>query len=387
MSRDVFWSALEAAAAALFSVAAAFVIARLIGPSELGIGATAVAVHVLLWVAVNALFADAIVQRETIDEIVLSSAFWVSTAFGCAAALLQAGSGWILAWMLKDARLVPMALLLAVPFPFVGMGGALQGLLTRQRRYQALAMRTLLGQGSGMALGIAFAVFRFGAWAPVAQQACGSLLAAMVLLAAARWRPRAVCRGSAVVSLARIGVPLTASTLLQIGRYRIFAILIGGIAGPAALGQIHVAFRLADTVRDIAFTALWRLLLPILSGYQQDGPGLLRQVDRLSRLSSIGMMPLCAGMELALVPLTTLILGPTWQAAGVAAVPLIMLTAFLALMFPSGVALVAVGQARFALYANIAGITATVAFVLLIRPDTPWRAVLVWCGVQLFICP
>ena len=160
MNRDVFWSALEASGAALFSVAAAFLIARLIGPAELGIGATAAAVHVLLWVGVNALFADAIVQRGSIDDTILASAIWASTAVGCAAAGLQAGSGWLLAWMLDDPRLVPMALLLALPFPFVGLGGALQGLLTRQRRYRALAARTLAGQGAGMAIGVALALGR-----------------------------------------------------------------------------------------------------------------------------------------------------------------------------------------------------------------------------------
>ena len=387
MRANVFWSALEAAGAALFAVTAAFLIARLIGPTELGIGATAVAMHVLLWVAVNALFADAIVQRDSMDEATLSSAAWASTAVGCGAAAIQAASGWLLAWMLDDARLVPMALLLAVPFPFVGMGGALQGLLTRQRRYRALAARTLIGQGSGMAIGIALASVRAGAWAPVVQQATGSLLAALVLMGVAGWRPRAVCHWSAVRSLLRIGLPLTASTLLQIGRYRVFAILIGGSAGATALGQIHVAFRLVDTVRDIAFTALWRLLLPILSEHQHDSAALLRQVDRLLRLSSLGMMPLCGGLAVSLVPLTTLILGPAWQAAGIAAEPLVALTAFSALMFPSGVALIAVGQSRFTLYANLAALAATMLFVPLFRPATPWQAVLVWCGVQALVIP
>jgi PST family polysaccharide transporter len=387
MNHDVFWSALEAAGSAMFSVAAAFIVARLIGPSEVGIGATAVAVHVLLWVAVNALFADAIVQRDAIDETTLSSAAWASTVTGCAASAVQAGSGWLLAWMLNDPRLVPMALLLALPFPFVGMGGALQGLLTRQRRYRALAARTLIGQGAGMVVGIALAFAHAGAWAPVVQQTTGSVLAAFVLMSVAGWRPRWICRWSAVRSLLRIGLPLTASTLLQIGRYRVFAILIGGTAGATALGQIHVAFRLADTVRDITFTALWRLLLPILSDHQHDRDALLRQVDRLLLLSSTVTLPLCGGMALALVPLTTLLLGPTWHESGAAAEPLVAVTALLALMFPSGTALIAVGQARFALFANLAGLVATVAFVLVLRPATPWAAVVVWCGAQIFVSP
>jgi PST family polysaccharide transporter len=280
-----------------------------------------------------------------------------------------------------------MALLLAVPFPFVGMGGAMQGLLTHQRRYRALAVRTLIGQGAGMAVGISLAIGHAGAWALVVQQTTGSLLSAVVLICAAGWRPSAICRWSSVRSLLHIGLPLTASTLVQIGRYRIFAILIGGTAGASALGQIHVAFRLADTVRDIAFTALWRLLLPILSEHKNDGASRLRQVDRLLRLSSLGVLPLCGGLAVAVVPLTTLILGPAWQDAGVAAEPLVALTALLALMFPSGVALIAIGRARFTLYANLAGLAATVTFVLIVRPETPWTAVLVWCGAQMFISP
>ena len=387
VNRDVFWSTLEAAGSALFSLAAAFIIARLIGPGELGVGATAVAVHVLLWVAVTALFADPIVQRATIDNTTLSSAAWASTAIGCGAAAAQAGSGWLLAWMLDDARLIPMALLLALPLPFVGMAGAVQGLLTRNRRYRALAARTLFGQGAGMAVGIWLAYRHAGAWAPVVQQAAGSLLSALVLIGSAKWLPRLVWNQRSIGSLLRIGLPLTASTLIQIGRYRVFAVLIGGIAGATALGQIHVAFRLADTVREITFNALWRLLLPILSEHQHDRTGLLCQVDRLLRLSSAVTMPLCGAMALALVPVTTLILGPAWHQAGMAAEPLVGLTVLLALMFPSGAALVAVGQARFTLYANLAGLVATVAFVLLVRPATPWQAVLVWCGAQLFVSP
>jgi O-antigen/teichoic acid export membrane protein len=187
--------------------------------------------------------------------------------------------------------------------------------------------------------------------------------------------------------LLRIGLPLTASTLVQIGRYRIFAVLIGGTAGATALGQIHVAFRLADTIREITVTALWRLMLPILSEHQHHSKGLAHQVDRLLRLSSFVTMPMCGGMVVTLLPVTALILGPAWRDAGLAAEPLVGLTALLALMFPSGAALTAVGRARFALYANLAGSVATVAGVLVIRPATPWAAVLVWCGAQLFVSP
>ena len=82
-----------------------------------------------------------------------------------------------------------------------------------------------------------------------------------------------------------------------------------------------------------------------------------------------------------------MLLGPVWQPSGVAALPLIALTAWLFLAFPAGVAVIARGEPRYTLIANIAGTMATVLGVLLIRPATPLHAVLVWLGAQAFVSP
>ncbi len=68
MRRDAFWSGLEAGVSAILSIVTSFVVARVVGPAEFGIGAAAIAVHVVLWVVVNALFADALVQRPAIND-------------------------------------------------------------------------------------------------------------------------------------------------------------------------------------------------------------------------------------------------------------------------------------------------------------------------------
>ena len=108
--RSIFWSGLEAGVSGLLSFLSACIVARLVGPSELGLGAALVATHVLLWVGVNGLFADALVQRVTIELDMLSSAFWASTAVGMAALLLQIAAGWGLGAWLGDSRLLPMSL-------------------------------------------------------------------------------------------------------------------------------------------------------------------------------------------------------------------------------------------------------------------------------------
>jgi O-antigen/teichoic acid export membrane protein len=383
----VFWSGLEAVAAACLAFASAFIVARLIGPAEVGIAAAAVSVHVLLWVTVNALFADAIVQRASLDDSTMASAFWASTAVGVAASAIQLAAGPLLGLLLADHRLPAMSALLALPLPLVGAGGAMQGRLTRDRNYRALAGRTLIGQGLGTLVGIATALAGAGAWALVMQQAVSATTGALALLLRARWRPSARPRLRAVRELLALGLPLTASTLMQLGRYRLFALLIGATAGAAPLGEVHMAFRLVDTVRELTFTALWRLMLPAMSARQHDLPALRAALDRCLGLASLVVLPVLGAMVVVVVPLIALLLGPAWAEAGPATLPLIALTAWLFLWFPAGAALIARGVPGPALIANVAAVVAMLVGVAVVRPATPVQAMAIWLVAQLITSP
>lgn len=386
-SSPVFWSGLEAVVSGGLSLLSVFVVAAIIGPAELGVGAAAVASHILLWVTVNALFADAIVQRADLPAGVVSSAFWAGIGVGGGGAAVQLACGLLLAASFADARLWPMSALLATALPVVGAAGIVQGLLTRQGRYRALALRAIVGQGFGTLAGIALARHGAGGWALVAQQWVVSVGGAATLLLGSGFRPGWRCHRNDISTLLRVGLPLTASTLLMQGRYRLFALGIGALAGPAALGQVHLAFRLVDSARELMMTALWRLMLPGMARCQHDRAALLDCVDRqLGRLGWV-VFPVCGGMALAMVPMVTALLPPVWLPSGEAALPLIGLMAFILIGFPGGVALVAGGQPMFALFTNVAGLIAVLAGLLLFQPRNPIEAVLVWTGAQLLTNP
>ena len=142
------------------------------------------------------------------------------------------------------------------------------------------------------------------------QQCVISGAGALALLVRSSTRPSLTVSWPRLRELARIGLPLTASTLVYHCRYRLFALLIGATAGAATLGQVHMAFRLIDAVRELVFTAQWRLMLPMLSEQQQDLPALHIVMDRCLAWSSFVAFPLCAAMAVSIQPLVTLLLGP-----------------------------------------------------------------------------
>jgi O-antigen/teichoic acid export membrane protein len=384
---NVFWSGLEAAISAVLSFVSAFIVARLVGPQEVGIGASVVAIHVLLWVVVNALFADALVQRAVVSEEDASSGLWASSLVGMLAGAVQAFAGLGIAASMSDQRIVVMSLVLALPLPVVGAGGAMQGLLTRNRQYKVLAGRALIGQGLGTLTGVACAAAGLGAWALVMQQFVTSLVGALSLLLRSRWRPRRTFRWRPVRELLDIGLPLVMSTLVLHSRYRLFALLIGGTAGAAALGQVHMAFRLVDTVRDLLCSAMWRLSLPTMSECQADLPALRAAIARFLDLSALVLFPTMGAMLVCIQPLVRLLLGPVWQGSADGAGLLILLSIYVFMYFPAGVALVARGITRLTLLSNLAMTVLTLAGVVILRPANPLQAVEVWLGAQVLVSP
>jgi O-antigen/teichoic acid export membrane protein len=380
--RNVLWSGLDAAAAAGLSCVSAFVIAGLIGPAEVGVGAAAIALHVMLWVLLTASFADAIVQRPVLSAEDGASAFWAAIVAGAGLGLVQAGSGLLLSPLLHDARLTPMSLALASPLPLVGAAAVAQGLATRGRAYRRLAVRTVLGQGLGAAAGLAAAARGGGAWAIVIQQAVGSGAGALTLLLATGLLPRPPRRFHAASELLRLGVPLALSTLLQTARYRLFALLLGATAGAGPLGQIHLAFRLVDTLRDLASTALWRLMLPGLSERQHDPIAQLAAADRYLATYGRLLFPAFGAVALLAGPAIEVALGAPWQAAADATPVLVAVAAAAILMASGATAAIARGRTRLFLVSNVWNTALTCALCLALRPATPKFAALVLAAAQ-----
>jgi PST family polysaccharide transporter len=288
---------------------------------------------------------------------------------------------------MNDQRIVPMSLALALPLPVVGAGGAIQGLLTRNRQYKVLAGRALIGQGLGTLAGIGLALAGAGAWALVGQQLVTSLLGALSLLLRSPWRPSLRMHWRPVRELLSVGLPLVLSTLVLHGRYRVFALIVGGTAGAAALGQVHMAFRLVDTVRDLVATAMWRLFLPTLAERQSDLSALHAAMNRFLRLSSVVLFPVLGGMLVTIEPLVRLLLGPVWLPSAQASSVLVLLSVYIFLVFPPGVALVARGITRPTLIASTITTLLTLGGVAVLRPATPLHAVEVWLAAQVFVQP
>lgn len=383
----VFWSLLDAGINGLVAIAAQLLIARLIGPEQLGVGVAATAVFQILLTGVTATFHDSIVQRPALSPKAITAASLLALLLGCLASGLMLLGGRLAAGAIEQGRVEQLALPLAVALPFLGFTAPALGLLTRRRAFRAIALRSLLAQSTGLALGVALAMQGHGALALVAHTLATTATVSVLTLLAVR---DGFGRGLAFRELGpilRLGAANGGNALLFIARYRVFALLAGASGGAAFLGHLHMAFRLVDMLRDLATGALHRLLLTLYSPMQNDLPAMQAAYRKSTEMVSVIVVPCFLGLAVCLGPVVRLLLGEGWADAETPGVILAVFAAWSMVRYPSAAVKMAKGRSVLLLGNGVLLTVVTIGLVALVRPSDLALASLLWVGPALAMIP
>lgn len=374
---NVAWSGLDAMFGSIQALVAAFVVARLVGPAEVGIGATVVATQLIAAQVLSSL-SDVLVQRERMDERIASSAtcYLLLTALALGLAVLAAGVP--VAALLGDSRVVVMSIWMAASLVPHAYAAALSQWLVRQRDFRSLFWRGAVCATAAMLVGIWMAVSGWGAWAVVIPSAVIPFLSAVATALLCPWRPSWRWRWREVTPLLPFAIPQMFNGLAWGVRYRLFFTLLAASATPQAMGFVHMAFRAVDSVGVLLFSTAQRLMLPQMARLQTDVPTLRALHDRFVRLVSLVAVPTFTGLGLCVGPVFRLGLGPGWEPAVAGAVPLAVLGAWQAWRLPTGAANTARGLSGPTMWLGFFVLGLTLGLQLLLRPDTPFAAAMVW---------
>jgi len=376
---NVAWSALDAMLSSLQALVSAFVVARLIGPSEVGIGASVIATQ-LIAAQILSSMSDVIVQRRSVDERVAASATWYLVLLALLLGLIVFGFGLALTTMLDDPRIVPMSAWAALCLMPHAYAAVLSQWLVRHREFRLLFWRGAVCATAAMAVGIAMAASGYGAWAMVVPSALIPALSAVATAWVSRWRPPLRWRWAEVAPLLSFAVPQMLTGLAWGARYRVFFTLLTATAAPQVLGFVHMAFRAVDSVSQLLFATVQRLMLPQMARVQDDVPALREMHDRFVRLISLVALPIFGGLALCIGPLFSLGLGSGWEPAVHGAVPLAVLGAYQAWRLATSTAITARGMARQTMWLGIFVLILTTAAQVIWRPATPAEAAWIWAG-------
>lgn len=366
--RSLGWSAIDTLGTLALGLGSIVLLARLIGPTEFGLGALAIGVMLLVLLPTGSLVHDSIVQKAEISPEELDTALCVSMVVAAPTCVAVAALAWPLAELMGEPRLtwVIWALL-----PTVMAGAATAPLIAERRRAMEFGLVSrwqLASRTAGLALAVGVALAGSGVWAIVAQQLATTGLLALGLVLSSprplRWR----LKWQAAKPLLGFSHYIVWTQLLLQASDRLFLLAVGYVGGATAAGYWGAASRIVESFTGIVNATSYHVALAHLARLQHDRVALAGATVEGRSLLMLSLVPILTGIASFTDPLIRLTLGEAWLPAG--ALVLWMLLGALVgthVLVPA-VALNALGHARTNLVAGAATGVATLLGVILAGP-------------------
>lgn len=290
------------------------VLARLLTPTDFGLVAAVTPLVAFITLFQELGLRQAVVQRAEISDVQLNQVFWVTVLAGTICMLVVMAISPGIAAFYGDDRLTGIAMVIGVPVLISSMSALHLGLLGRRMQFAQLALNDVFGVIAGTAISVGAACLGFGYWSIL----FGTVASAAAMLAASwygtRWVP-----GRPDFHIDRdifaFGAHLTGFTFVNFFRQNLDNVLIGKFSGPVELGFYDRAYKLLLFPIQNINNPMGRVLLPVLSRFQDDKPRLreayLRAVGMLALAIIPGITALAANSEETI----RLLLGERWMPA------------------------------------------------------------------------
>jgi O-antigen/teichoic acid export membrane protein len=290
-------------------------LAHLLTPGQFGLAAMA-----LVFTGVASIFTDlslgaALVQRTTITEEDLSTAFWTTLGAGAVMTVGGVALAPLAGDFFSNSAVVPLFAATAAVAFLSSLAVTQTAILTREMDFRSLEIRTIVSTLAGAATAVGIAVAGFGAWAIVSQALCVAAVSTVLLWRLSPWRPRLLYSAESLRTLGSFGMKTLFSRILVYLNLNTDNILVGRYLGSRPLGVYAIAYnvmfipmqQVAQPIQAVLFAAFVKL--------KDDRARLGQEWLRGARLICALSVPAFLGMAVVAPDFIPVVFGQRWHAA------------------------------------------------------------------------
>ena len=295
-------------------VASVVILARLLTPHDYGLVAMIVAVTGVADILRDFGLSSAAIQAKTLSRGQRDNLFWINTGTGFLLAVVTFFAAPLFVSLYDRPELEPIARVLGLAFLVNGMTTQYRASLTRDLRFMSVVGADVLGSLSGLAVGVVAALSGARYWSLVAQQLTQLVVMGVLLVIAARWRPRRPKSGEPMGGLLRFGWHLVGSQVIGYIGNNTDTLVIGTRFGPTSLGLYNRGYQLLMPPISQALAPVTNVALPILSRLHDDRPRYDRFVMRGQIVLGFTLVAGLGAVAGATGPIVDVLLGDRWHA-------------------------------------------------------------------------
>jgi O-antigen/teichoic acid export membrane protein len=306
------WTAASRFGVQLLSIASTSIVARHVPPRAYGLVGMAMVVINFAGLFRDIGTASAIIQRKEIDDVLLTSVFWLNMFMSAAVtASCWVAAPWVAAFY-HEPQLVAVFRALSVVFSIWALSNVHAALLSRHFQFSRVAAAELGAGAAGLVVAVACALRGAGVWSLVAASLTNAVASTLITIVAKPWRPKLLFSWNEIRSISGFGLNLSAFNMVNYFARSADNMLIGKYVGAAPLGYYGFSYNvMLYPVQSIA-QSLGRVLFPALSTMQADHARFRQAYLRSSAAIAFVTFPLMAGATILAPELIAVLLGPRW---------------------------------------------------------------------------
>ena len=308
----VLWRGLEVAGSQGLQLVTQVILARLLVPADFGLVALLSVFLALAGTFADSGFGTALVQKQHVSDIELSSVFYFNLACAAGLCLLLAAVAPIIAAFYDQMALVGLLRGLSFVVVLDAVGRIQSTILLREMNFKRSARINLAATLGSGAVGMAMAWSGFGCWSLVGSALVASALSTALLWLSSDWRPHRHFSWQALRGLFGYSSKLLASGILDTLFNNIYPLIIGRLFPPAMLGYYNRGQTIPKTFASSLNSVVSGVLFPALAACQQDAPRLKRVIRQLIQLTTFVVFPALLGLAAVAEPLVRLVLTEKW---------------------------------------------------------------------------
>lgn len=307
-----FWRFAERCGAQIVTLIVSIVLARILSPEDYGRIALITVFTTIMQVFVDSGFGTALIQKKDADDLDFSSVFYFNFVVCVILYAVMFVSAPFIAGFYNDVSLAPIIRVISLTIVISGVKGIQQSYVSRNMLFKRFFYATLGGTIFSAFLGIALAYEGFGVWAIVAQQLSNTTIDTLILWLTVKWRPKKMFSWKRLMGLLSFGWKMLISSLVNVLYNNARSLIIGKLYSSIDLAFYNQGDKFPYLIVNNVNSSIDSVLLPVLSGEQDDEARIRAITRRAIKTSTYIMAPLMVGMSACATQIVELILTDKW---------------------------------------------------------------------------
>ena len=309
------WKLLERLASQGINLVVQIVLARLLMPDDFGKLAIVVAITNYVSIFVQAGLATAIIQKEDLDDLDISTLLVASLGVAAVLYAVLFAVAPIIARYYESPELIWVIRILSITLFLNAINSIQTAILSRRMQFRRLFLRSLIAVPVSGTVGIVAAYMGLGIWALVAQQLTNISVVVIVMSVGADMRIGFRFSLDRAKKIYAFSGKILISNLITGGYDALRTMVIGRKYDSVALAYYDKANSYSYYVVQIVNGAISSVLLPAFSRKQSNLVELKVMARKRVSVTAFVLFPVLVGVAAVAEPLVLFLLTDTWMAA------------------------------------------------------------------------